>query len=62
MCFDLSQPKTKGREVRALVKASDALSCDTLTAITEDMEATEQVTWGGVTRQIRFVPLWKWLL
>lgn len=62
VCYDTSQPKVRERELRALVKASDALSCNDLTVITEDLDASETVTWGGITRRVKFVPLSRWLL
>jgi len=61
VCYDISQPKTKERELRALLKASDELSCDNLTVITEDQESNDQTTWNGITRQVHFIPLWRWL-
>lgn len=62
VCYDNSQSKINERELRALLKASDALSCNNLTVITEDLEANDPATWGGITRQVHFIPLWKWLL
>jgi len=30
--------------------------------ITEDYDAEEEVEWFGMKGEVRFVPLWKWLL
>ena len=46
------------RELRALLKASELLKCKDLLVITWDYEATEQIK----GKQVKFIPLWKWLL
>ena len=61
-CLDLSHPATKNREIRALIKAAEALHCDNLLILTNDMEKEETVEWFGVKKVIRFQPFWKWLL
>ena len=58
VCADLSDPDTRKREFRALVKASRELKCTNLLVLTEDYEATERFK----DRGIRCLPLWKWLL
>lgn len=60
VCWNVSDPKTKGREIRSLVKAMDALKKNEATVITEEYEAREDVT--GSKKKITYVPLWKWLL
>jgi len=62
VCYSLSEPKVKEREIRALLKASAELECNTLIIVTNDFEATEKHTWFGHAGEIEFVPLWKWLL
>jgi predicted AAA+ superfamily ATPase len=57
-CYDLSDPATKEREIKGLLKASKDLKCDDLFVITWDYEAEEQ--FAG--KKIAFIPLWKWLL
>lgn len=59
VCYDVSDEKTKLREVKSLVAASEELKCDNLLVITRDYEAEENVDEGKI---IRFVPLRKWLL
>lgn len=59
--FDISVPEAKNREVRALIKASEALGCDDLFVLTDNVEKEETLEWFGVRRLIRFRPLWKWL-
>ncbi len=46
------------REIKALLKASELLRCKDLLVITWDYEAEEEIK----GRQIKFIPLWKWLL
>jgi len=58
VCYDISDPDTKKRELRALLKASRELKCKNLLIITEDQEGTERLK--GKT--IKYIPLWKWLL
>jgi hypothetical protein len=62
VCYDISDVRTKEREVRTLLKASKELKCKNLLVITEDHEKEEQVEWFGIKRKVRFIPLWKWLL
>ncbi len=62
VCYDISDLKTKEREVRALIKASKELKCKNLLVITEDYEGEQDISWFGVKRKIKFIPLWKWLL
>ncbi len=58
VCYDTSDYKTKDRELKALVKASTELKCKNLLVITWDYEGEEEFK----GREIRFIPLWKWLL
>jgi hypothetical protein len=58
VCYDISDYETKKRELNALIKASKELKCRDLLVITEDYEDTEKVK----NKEIKFVPLWKWLL
>lgn len=62
VCYDISDPKTKEREIKALLKAGKELKCKKLTLITSDYEMEEKVKWFGIKGKITFVPLWKWLL
>jgi len=62
VCQNPSDYDTKSRECRALVKASKELGCKKLSVITEDYEKTESFEWRGTEREIKFVPLWKFLL
>lgn len=57
-CQDLSDTKTKGREIKSLIKSSKELKCKDLVIISREREGEETV--DGV--KIRFIPLWKWLL
>lgn len=59
VCYDVGDAGTKEREVRSLIEASKELNCKDLLVITGDYEAEEKVPDGN---NIRFVPLWKWLV
>ena len=56
-CADMPE-----RESRALIKASAELKCDNLLVITEQDESEKTISWFGVEKKIKFMPLWKWLL
>lgn len=62
VCWNLTSRKTYDREVRALIKASVELRCQSLTIITEREEREEKASWNGDTATIQIVPLWKWLM
>ena len=62
VCFNLNDLKTKNREIRALIKASQELNCKNLIIINKEIEKEETKEWFGVKRKIKFIPLWKWLL
>ncbi len=61
VCSDPSEISTREREVRSLIRGSDALGCKELTVITDSVEKIEQEVWYGVSRDIKYIPLWKWL-
>jgi predicted AAA+ superfamily ATPase len=58
VCYDIDDFKTKERELSALAKAGDELKCNDMVVITYDYENAED--YKG--REIKFVPLWKWLI
>ncbi len=60
VCLNLDDPRTKEREVRSLLKASERLKCDELLVITESNEREEEASWFGVHGRIRFMPMWRW--
>ena len=62
VCYNLESPRTKAREVRALLKASRELGCDSLLVLTDSEEGEERASWFGTDGTICFVPLWRWLL
>jgi hypothetical protein len=62
VCYDISDVKTKERETRSLINASKVLNCQNLLVITENYAAEELVSWFGIERNIKFIPLYKWLL
>ena len=62
VCWDLSQLRTREREVRSLLKASHNLRCNRLMIITFDEAFREKFTWFGIEGEIEFIPARKWLL
>ncbi len=63
--YATSYEEIKEREIRGLLHAKQKLGLSEntpLTIITWDYEDEKTVTWWGKEGQIRFVPLWKWLL
>lgn len=58
VCWDISSPKTKKREISALLKAMDAFKVKSGLIITEDVDAEEEIK----GKKIIYKPLWKWLL
>jgi len=61
VCTDISNPKTLKREMRALIKASQALRCEELLLLNDRVDRTEMFRWQDVERPIRLMPLWQWL-
>ncbi|MDP1694312.1 MAG: ATP-binding protein, partial [Candidatus Woesearchaeota archaeon] len=62
VCYDISDPDTKKREIKALLKASKDLRCDALLVINQEYSGEEELEWFGIKRKVTFIPLWKWLL
>lgn len=60
--YNITTEKTKSRETRSLLYASEELKCDELIIITADYAGEETVEWYGIKRKIKFIPLWEWLL
>lgn len=61
VCYSLTEPKVKEREIRSLLKAGVEFQCKRLIVVTNDFEKIEQHSWFGNTGEIEFIPLWKWL-
>lgn len=62
VCINIDDPKTKARELRALLKASVELNCKNLLVLTESVEGEEETSWFGLRGTVRFLPLRHWLL
>ena len=62
VCYDITDPDTKKREIKALLKASKDLKCNNLLVINQEYSGEESLEWFGIKRKIKFIPLWKWLL
>ncbi|MCD6093725.1 MAG: hypothetical protein J7J51_02915, partial [Candidatus Omnitrophica bacterium] len=56
--WNLEEPRTKDREIKALIKAMEEFELKQGLIITEDYEAEEEIK----GKRIKFFPLWKWLL
>lgn len=61
-CYLLENPKTRDREVRALLKTGKELGCNKLTILTLREEKQEIHEWFGIKGTINYEPLGKWLL
>jgi len=61
VCWDLSDPRTKAREFRALMKAGADLRCDDLWCLSRGTTQDEDFTWNGRTVRIRVTPIEQWL-
>ena len=61
VCWDLTAASTREREIRALLRAGDDLSCDRLLLLTADTDSEEEVEWYGRKGRIRLLPVWRWL-
>jgi hypothetical protein len=57
VCYDIDDPITRDREIKALLMASKDLKCNDLMIINQDIEKIEKIK----MKEIKFVPLWKWL-
>lgn len=62
VCVSVDDPKTKARETRALLKASDDLRCRNLLVLTDSAEGKESASWHGLRGTVEYRPLWQWLL
>lgn len=58
VCWDVSDERTKQRELRSLFKAMEELDKKEALVITDEFEEREE----HKEKTIRFIPLWKWLL
>ncbi len=58
VCFDLNNPKTKEREINALISALKKFKLKKGTIITKNIEKKQTIE----KKEIEFIPLWKWLL
>ena len=61
VCTDLTDEKTRHREVNALLIAGRDLGCKKRIILTMDEEQTTTEEWFGIKGEIRCIPLWKWL-
>ena len=58
VCWNVSDLKTKDREIRSLIRAMDELEKTDATIITEEYDAVEELK----GKKITYFSLWRWLL
>jgi len=58
VCESLSVPKTRKRELRALMKAMSEFNLDSSTILTYDESGIETID----NKQVNIIPIWLWLL
>jgi len=58
VCYNMSNPNTRNREIQALIKAHQEFKKSKLTLITDDEEDIYQS--GNIF--VNIIPLWKWLI
>jgi len=58
VCWQISRPEIKNREIRALLKAMKEFNLEEGLIITDDYEAEENIK----GKKINYIPLWKWYL
>ncbi|MEK7202741.1 MAG: ATP-binding protein [Patescibacteria group bacterium] len=57
VCWDLTEQKTKDREIKSLLKAMEELNLKQGFVINEDFEGEEEIK----NKKIKFLSLWKWM-
>jgi hypothetical protein len=62
VCWNLDNPETKERELRAIVTAGDELKCKKLLILSENKQGEEKIEWFGKKATVQFMPLWKWMM
>lgn len=62
VCWDTTQIKTRQREIRSLLMASEKLQCTNMLLLTREEESIENFTWFGIAGSVKIEPAWKWLL
>ena len=58
VCWNISDEKTRKREVKGLIKAMEEFRLKKGSIITEDYEGREEIN----KKVVEYIPLWKWLL
>lgn len=61
VCWDMSDPRTRAREFRALVKAGAELRCEDLLCLTRGEAGEEDLRWNGLSGRIRVASIEPWL-
>ncbi|MBI1871341.1 MAG: ATP-binding protein [Chlamydiae bacterium] len=58
VCYDLTVPSTRQREIQALITASEEVGCNDLVILTRSQKGIETVE----KKEVRLIPVWEWLL
>lgn len=58
VCYDLTAPSTRHREIQALMTASEEVGCNDLVVLTRSQKGVETVE----EKEVRLIPVWEWLL
>ncbi len=57
-CYNPENEKTKEREIKSLLKASESLNCNNLSIVTRDYEGKEKIN----GKKVEFISFWRWSL
>jgi len=58
----IDQPSVLQREFRGLLKAGQALRCENLTLLNDDVSDDRLVSWYGTEGRVRLIPTWQWMM
>ena len=61
VCTDLTDDRTRRREVNGLLTAGRDCACENRVILTLDEERTKTEEWFGIRGVIQYILLWKWL-
>lgn len=62
VCYELTQSKTKQRELDGLIDALETYQLETGLILTQSEEKTESIVKNNKTYRVVIMPVWKWLL
>ncbi|HOK56345.1 MAG TPA: ATP-binding protein [bacterium] len=62
VAYEISDIKTKKREIRALLKGKEELRCENLIILNNEYKAEEEIKWFGIKGRVKFIPFWEWFI